>query len=257
MCGATPKEMNRIDDCLRKKVNEKSFQFGLSPLHAWIRFFEYFIHLSYRLEFKRWQARTQDEKYSLERRKRSIQQQFRVKLGLIIDKPRSGGSGTSNDGNTARKFFKSSDISSEITGLNKEIIDRCGVILQCLASGYNIKLEEFKAYSLDTARYLVTEYGWYYMPPSVHKILIHGSEVIEHALLSIGELSEEAAETNNKFVKEFRRNNTRKMSRMVTNTDLLHRLLINSDPLITGLRKSPLQQKTPLPPAAQALVFNN
>lgn len=98
--------MNDIDMCLSKPVIDTArYQFGLSPLHSWIRFFEYFIHLSYRLDFKKWQARSTDEKELLAQKKLYVQQQFRTRLGLIVDKAQSGGSGTSNHGNTARTFF--------------------------------------------------------------------------------------------------------------------------------------------------------
>ena len=60
--------------------------------------------------------------------------------------------------------------------------------------------------------------------------------VIKHALVSIGELSEEAAESNNKEIKKCRLQHTRKMSRILTNTDLMKTLLLRSDPFITGQR---------------------
>lgn len=246
ICGATPKEMNKIDVCLNKQPDESRYEFGLSPLHSWIRFFEYFVHLSYRMDIKKWQVRSENEKRQVADRKLKIQNEFRVKLGLIVDKPRSGGSGTSNDGNTARKFFSKSKVSAEITGLRQDLIDRCSTILQVLSSGFNIDFEKFNNYALETARLLVQEYPWYNLPASVHKILIHGSEVAKNALLSIGELSEEAAESNNKHYKAFRRDHTRKMSRQLTNTDLLNRLLLSSDPFITSLRKLPRKKKSVL-----------
>lgn len=244
LCGSSPKEMNQIDACLNKTTDNSKFEFGLSPLHSWIRFFEYFIHLSYRITIKKWQVRSLEEKNILAANKKRIQQEFRNRLGLIIDKPRSGGSGTSNDGNTARKFFTNSSIAAEITGIEQIFIDRCGVILNCISSGFNIDKAKFKEYTLNTARHLVQKYPWFYLPASVHKVLIHGCEIIENALVSIGELSEEAAESTNKHIKLFRRDHTRKMSRITTNTDLLHRLLLHSDPFITGLRKLPSKKKS-------------
>lgn len=198
ICEATPKQMNNIDDCLQKQVKEERYEFGLSPLHTWIRFFEYFIHLSYRLNIRKWQVRTEEEKVEFAVRKKYIQEQFREKLGLIVDKPRQGGSGTTNDGNTARKFFHNAELSAQITGLKQDLIERCGTILQALSSGYEINKDKFKVFSEETARKLVQEYPWYYLPASVHKILIHGSDIIDYAVLSIGELSEEAAEAKNK-----------------------------------------------------------
>lgn len=254
ICGSTPKEMNDIELCLQKQVRPETFEFGLSPLHSYIRFFEYFIHLSYRLTLKKWQARSKEEKQICSERKSQIQCEFRRKLGLIVDKPKCGGSGTSNDGNTARKFFKHLDESSEITGLNKSLLERCSVILRCISSGYKINIIKFKEFSLTTARLLVAEYPWYNLPPSVHKVLIHGAEVIENAILPIGELSEEAAEAKNKEYKLFRLNHTRKMSRTKCNMDLLNRLLLSSDPLISELRILPPRNKSSFPKAVLDLL---
>lgn len=244
ICEATPKEMNDIDRCLQKQSDENRFEFGLSPLHSWMRFFEYFLHLSYRIDIKKWQVRSDDDKKLLADKKLHVQNEFRSRLGLIVDKPRSGGSGTSNDGNTARKFFLNSAASAEITGLSKDLIDRCSTILQALSSGYNINVASFSNFSLETAKLLVQEYPWYNLPASVHKVLLHGSDVIKYGLVSIGELSEEAAEANNKNLKAFRRDHTRKMSRKVTNIDLMNRLMLHSDPFVTSLRKLPRKKKS-------------
>jgi len=46
-----------------------------------------------------------------------------------------------------------------------------------------------------TAQLYVELYDWYRMPPSVHKVLIHGALVIKYSLLPIGFLSEEAQES--------------------------------------------------------------
>ena len=129
--------------------------------------------------------------------------------------------------------------SREITGLDKDLIDRCRTILECLNSNHKIRKTNFKEFAVNTARKLVEAYPWYHLPPSVHKVLIHGDTVMDYALASIGELSEEAAETNNKNIKQFRLSHTRKISRIATNTDLMNRLLLNSDPFITSCRQLP------------------
>lgn len=105
-----------------------------------------------------------------------------------------------------------------------------------------------------TAKGLVEKYPWFYLPPSVHKILLHGSEVIESAIISIGELSEEAAEAKNKDIKRYRLQHTRKTSRIATNTDLLNILLLSSDPFITGQRKLPCKKKSALLKSAIELL---
>ena len=73
------------------------------------------------------------------------------------------------------------------------------------------------------------------MPSSVHKILLHGEVIIRSVLLPIGELSEEAIEARHKDFRRFRINNTRKCSRLATNEDIIHALLVSSDLVISGL----------------------
>ena len=135
-------------------------------------------------------------------RKKRIQAEFREKTGLLVDEPRDGGRGNSNDGNTARKFFSNPSLASEITGIDEDLITRCATILQALASGYPININKFETYALDTAKKLINIYPWYCLPATVHKILIHGPMVIKHSLVSFGELSGEAAESNNKETKK-------------------------------------------------------
>lgn len=71
------------------------------------------------------------------------------------------------------------------------------------------------------------------MTQTVHKLLIHGSEIIESAIVPIGQLSEEAQEYRNKDVKNYRRNLSRRNSRINSNRDLINRLLLSSDPALS------------------------
>lgn len=74
-----------------------------------------------------------------------------------------------------------------------------------LSSGYPIHLEKFHDYSVQTARLLVEKYHWYRLPPSVHKIFIHGAAIIAETSkdsdLPIGIFSEEAQEAQNKHLR--------------------------------------------------------
>lgn len=236
ICGATPKTMN--DDPVNFYSNEEHFGFGLSTLHAWIRCFECFLHISYKLNIKKWQARSDEDKADIKIRSDEIKLKFKKEMGLIVDKPKPG-FGSSNDGNTARRFFNNAEMSAQITGLDVTIIKEFDVILRTLSSGFEINLVEFKKFCLETRKHYLSLYSWYYMPATVHKILIHSTEVIKAALLPIGQLSEEAQEARNKDCRRFREYNTRKCSRVATNRDLLSMLIITSDPLINSLRETP------------------
>ncbi|KAL4113959.1 hypothetical protein QTP88_017505 [Uroleucon formosanum] len=75
--------------------------------------------------------------------KKRIQEDFKSKLGLLVDIPKCG-YGTSNDGNTARRFFENTEMSSSITGVDIEIINRFKIVLLTISSGYKIDLKKIK-----------------------------------------------------------------------------------------------------------------
>lgn len=242
ICGVCPKDMNNLEEVMKRPVKENSYNFGLSTLHAHIRFFECILHLSYRLEIKKWQVRgSKQEKDVFELRKKLIIKRFKSEMGLLVDVVKQG-YGSTNDGNTARRFFEDCDKSSEITGVDKQLIYRFSVVLQTLSSGYDINVKSFKTYALETAKLFVNLYPWFYMPASIHKILIHGADVIDSLILPIGQLSEDVQEARHKEYRYYREHNTRKMSRLQTNEDLMHMFLISSDPLISNIRKLPTKK---------------
>lgn len=247
ICGATPSCMNNLESIEKRPTDKAALHYGLSVLHAWIRFFEYFLHVSYRLDIRKWQAKTSEEKLSVETRKKQIQSKFREQMGLIVDKPKQGGFGNSNDGNTARRFFHHSHESACITGVDEALIGRCAVILRTISSGFAINVSAFHDYSTNTAKMLISTYKWYPLPASVHKVLMHGSQIIASAVLPIGQLSEEAQEAVNKDYKRVRLHNSRKTSREDTMRDLLNMMLVSSDPIISTLRKIPSKMSNSLP----------
>ncbi|KAG5862633.1 hypothetical protein JTB14_004501 [Gonioctena quinquepunctata] len=73
---------------------------------------------------KKWQT----DKQSIESRKKTIQK-VSVNNWDFDWQPKQG-YGSTNDGNTARRFFRNSDVSASITGLDEGIIKRFHVILQ-------------------------------------------------------------------------------------------------------------------------------
>lgn len=219
LCGAKPKDMNNVSRILEKPVNSNHLSLGLSPLHSWIRFFECILHISYRLDIKSWQARGAENKKKVAEKKKQIQEKFRGELGLLVDMPKQQ-TGNTNDGNTARKFFRNSEKSAVITGVNVELIKRFHVILECINSGFHIYI----LYNLLSKRETyIKDYSSYPMPVSVHKILFHGKDIITSCVLPIGQLSEEAQEARNKDNRKFRELFTQKTSRVDTNTELINR----------------------------------
>jgi len=238
ICKAKPKDMNNLSAVMKKPCNVTTFEYGLSTLHAHIRFFECILHISYRLNIKTWQVRGARNKSAYEEKKQEVISKFRQETGLLVDTVKQG-SGSTNDGNTARRFFKDPKKAAEITKVDETLIRRFSYILQAISCGYQLNTERFREYAMDTAKRFINLYGWYKMPASVHKILIHGADVMDTLLLPIGQLSEEALEARHKECRYVRENNTRKIGRKQNIEDLLHALLVSSDMVISSLRPLP------------------
>lgn len=252
ICKATPNQMNDLETVKKLTINEEHYQFGLSTLHCRIRFMECVLHIAYNLDFKKSIAKGAD-KDTKEQKKRNVQDELRTNLGIIVDVVRQG-HGSTNDGNTARRFFDNPVIVSPATGVDQTLIERFSNILAVMTSGLEIDCEKFEEYALDTAQLYVELYGWYKMPPSVHKVLIHGSKIIQAFGLPIGSLSEEAQEANNKVFKEARAKYSRKCGRKQSNEDIIHHLLISSDPYVSSLRRKSEKNSKELTAEAKSLL---
>jgi hypothetical protein len=76
-------------------------------------------------------------------------------LGLMVDFVKQG-FGTTNDGNTARRFFGDPEKTAKITGLDAGLVRRFAILLQVIASKEQVA--KFREH--------------------VHKLLIHGADNI-------------------------------------------------------------------------------
>ena len=179
-------------------------------------------------------------------------------MGLLVDVVRPT-SGTTNDGNTARTALSDGNRGNfaKILNIDQWLLDGLFVILTVLSSNLPIDPEKFALFCKELAYKYVAQYGWHPMTVTLHKILVHGSKIIEKSNLPIGMLSEQAAESRNKFWRFDREHHTRKKSREATMSDLFHRALVSSDPVISDynlVERKNKAKKIPLPPAALSLL---
>ena len=126
-----------------------------------------------------------------------------------------------------------------------------------LSCGFEVDADEFGKLCDETKNIYFTEVGWFSMPPTLHKILVHGKEIIKTCPLPIGITSEEALESNNKFLRQFRLHHSRKTSWKDGVQDLFHRLMDISDPIIQDTREayhSYRQARRALSPEIRALL---
>ncbi|EFN67252.1 hypothetical protein EAG_00239, partial [Camponotus floridanus] len=90
ICGAKPTEMNQLERVKEKRDNTSHYEFV-----------------------------TDEQKRMKNEAKERICTEFREELGLLIDIPNQG-TGNTNSGNTARRFFSDPDLASKITKVNAE-----------------------------------------------------------------------------------------------------------------------------------------
>ncbi|KAI8117683.1 hypothetical protein CVS40_10437 [Lucilia cuprina] len=138
ICNEKKSQFSNINKS--RSINEEVLSFGISPLHARIRFLDYFLHIAYDLKYRRVpenltkSTKNNEELKELRAAEKSrIQEEFKVQMGLNIDKPLPS-CGSTNDGNTARRFFRDFEITSRITGIDKELLRRifiCCNMLNC------------------------------------------------------------------------------------------------------------------------------
>ncbi|CAG9759703.1 unnamed protein product [Ceutorhynchus assimilis] len=240
ICKATPKSFLQIqpESFQRSEVyNPKpgTLQYGISPLHAWIRFFECIVHISYRYDLREWQIRGENNKKIFNARKKIVQDRFLKKLSLHVDKPKPNGFGSTNDGNTARRSFKDTRFFSEITDVNEKLINNFKNILICLSCQCEIDTEKFQEYCNETPKLYMSEYPWYPMPATVHKVLVHGKAILDNSILPVGYFGEEGSEGRNKLYKQDRQFHARKTSRKHNLEDIFSRALDTSDPIISSI----------------------
>lgn len=77
LCNLTSKDFNNLS--LKKEANKENLSFGLSLLHARIRFFESMLHVAYKLPVQKWNKKlTKEERDLVDLKKKLI---FKKNLG--------------------------------------------------------------------------------------------------------------------------------------------------------------------------------
>lgn len=263
ICRATQVELEKLQSPPADAV--ENFRFGLQTLHAWIRLLEFLLNIAYkkgieeedesqvplqgsdepREESQNSVKETKAEKKAKRERDRlkflankaRIQNEFWDKLSLRVDQPKAN-FGSTNDGNTARIFFRKAAVSAAITGIDERLIHRFRVILSALSSESMINAGKFENYAKETKSLLSELHPKHRLTPTVHKILDHGASVIRYfGTIPFGSLTEEPQEARHKECRRYRRENTRKTSRTETIFDLYAMLCASSDPIVNIYRK--------------------
>jgi hypothetical protein len=235
-------------------VSDERLLFGISPLHFLLRVFEALLHIAYKQEVKQFRVKKAD-KPSVAANTLRVKEAFERKLGLIVDQRREGGFGNTNTGNVARKAFANADTFAQICGVSTILVSNLDVICRTLASSHNIDADKFEEFCNATLAQYMIDCPWYNIPPTLHKVLVHGADIIRATPLPIGVTSEEGSESNTKFCRKYYQNHTRKNSSLAALQDLFHRMMDVSDPLVRSLTPEPETQSSEMPPDMRALLI--
>jgi hypothetical protein len=176
-CHATPTQMSNPDGIF-EILPEALNLLCLSILHFGLRSFELLMNIGFRQDFKQWQVRKgslNEAQFSF--RKKRIQAAYKLK-GLNIFEPRSDGSGTSNDGNTARRCFEDHTFFADQCGIPVDLVFNVKIIWMVLACGLPIDPDKFKAFCKKTQKIYFDNVSWYRPSASFHKILEHTDLVL-------------------------------------------------------------------------------
>ena len=82
---------------------------------------------------------------------------------------------------------------------------------------------------------IMENYSWYILPPTIHKVLIHGHIIADQFDLPLRSYSEEAQEAQNKVLRNVRLNHTAKISRLNVMMNQTHYMMIRTDPIISSI----------------------
>lgn len=86
ICNCNPTAMNDHDKLCNFDVNIENLIYGLSTLHAWIKFLECILHISYKLSTPITKRLLEEQKILVANRKKDIQNRLWNEMGLKIDR---------------------------------------------------------------------------------------------------------------------------------------------------------------------------
>ena len=234
------------------KSNVQSVQ----VLHSLLRCFDHFMKLVVHVKAGVYTWTEEKASYDnpfLKKAKQELQDKIKL-LGIKWDIPDSAGKGgTTTNGNVARSLLlipparncilTDEDISTEEQGILKDYGMRLAVILRVISCKKSVNVDAFKKYCISTHLFLMKSFPekysrknkktWISIPPTLHKVLSHGWELMErNDECGLGALDEAGLEANTKILRIIRTRLSRKTSQSANIRDTLRRLWLGSDPKI-------------------------
>ena len=136
-----------------------------------------------------------------------------------------------------RKLLTQGIDSIELRAKIEQLVLNISVILTIINSDRKVKVEEFREFCRTTYLH-VASIPWIEFSPSAHMVLGHSAELIEqNGNTGLLNFSESGLEANNKFLRLYRINKSRKTNQFDNLSDCINRLWDKSDPSVMKTRE--------------------
>ena len=130
--------------------------------------------------------------------------------------------------------FKNPKLLAKILQLDEALLSNINILLIAVSTQLPIYPIKFDQLCNKTANIYVEKYGNIPMTVTIHKLLLHGAQIITHSILPVGMVSEEASAGKNKNYKEDRIRHARKDFRIYNILDVFNRSMDTSDPILSA-----------------------
>ena len=243
--GTIPRKPKDFDTRkgLTKKPATTSDQRNITITHSYINGTSWFVKFLVRIaiDYLRWEERADYRGEPLRVSKARVLAAIEDKTGLRLEQVSSAGhGGTSTDGNTGRRFF-----SNELKEVLVELIPekhqvnalllhlQLSSILRIISCTSKVDVDKFDELCKKTGINLGINFPWARLNFTLHSSIQHSAELIrQNAEMGLGDLSEEALGANNKDIRKFLGDFSRKADPVLQLTDVMYRTLERSHPKI-------------------------
>ncbi len=226
-----------------------SSQHSIAVTHSYINGTSWFVKLiaRCRINYTRWSHLSNRRGEALTRSNQVVIDTIQRRTGLVLEQltKHGGKSGNETTGNQGRKFFSEimipviKELTSNATNHSFQecllkLHSEMSSILRVIASTEKVNEEAFRNRCNECVHHLHTNLPWVLLNHTLHGALQHSSELIgRNDGYGLGAFSEEGLEANNKDIREFLKTKSRKCDPFDQLSDVMHRLLERSDPIVT------------------------
>ena len=218
-------------------------------LHATLRAMDWVLKIVYHLVagIRSWKENFINEK-KIKKAKEKVQSQIYENTGIRVDEPDPvGKGGTSTTGPISKRLLHDTKTRQVLIdciperGADKatlaQIVSNLSIILRLVSSSDFVNCEKLEALCKDTCIKFVEQFPNFRFTCSVHQLLAHSAELIAaNKSNGLGTLSEEALENNNKNIRKYREQLSRKTTQEDNLSDVFNRLWLKSDPILRNFR---------------------